>query len=195
MKENLSIAILAGGKSQRFGRDKAMLMFNELTLLDITYRELKSISNDIRIIGNVRKKSSIPDELFLSDMVKNRGPMGGLYTALKYFNKTVLLASCDMPFLKREHYRYLIGQMDQSKDATIARSDKGLEPLFALYQPDLIPQIERRIANKSYAMHQLINQLNVKIVDFSTSVNISYLFFNINTLRDYKKALYLREQN
>ena len=195
MKENLSIAILAGGKSQRFGRDKAMLMFNELTLLDITYRELKSISDDIRIIGNVRKKSSIPDELFLSDMVKNRGPMGGLYTALKYFNKTVLLASCDMPFLKREHYRYLIGQMDQSKDATIARSDKGLEPLFALYQPDLIPQIERRIANKSYAMHQLINQLNVKIVDFSTSVNISYLFFNINTLRDYKKALYLREQN
>ena len=195
MKEDLCIAILAGGKSRRLGRDKAMLVFNELPLIDISFIELKQLSENIRIIGSVRKKSRVPEELFVDDAVKNRGPIGGLYTALMYFKKPVLLTSCDMPFLKQKHYRFLISQTDQTKIATVARSDKGLEPLLAVYKPDLIPKIEKQLANKSYALHQLFNQADIKIVDFSTSFDISRLFFNINTLSDYKKALYLSEQN
>ncbi len=171
-----------------------MLIFDQLPLLELIFMELKQLSKNIRIIGRFRSKSNIPSTQFIPDLIKNSGPIGGLYTALKYFNKPVLLTSCDMPFLKMEHYKYFISQIDLSKDATIARSGKGIEPLLALYKPNVITEIERQVAKKTFAMHHLISKINVKFVDFSKAGYISNLFFNINTFSDYKKALYLREK-
>ena len=58
MKEDLCIAILAGGKSKRFGSDKAMLMFNGLPLIDKTFIELKPLSGHLLLATGDWQKNS-----------------------------------------------------------------------------------------------------------------------------------------
>jgi molybdopterin-guanine dinucleotide biosynthesis protein A len=187
--KDISAAILAGGKSTRFGHDKAMLRLNKCTLLDRIYRELINITDDIRVVGDRRENSLIPLGNFLPDLIDNIGPLGGLFTALSYLKRPVLLTTFDMPFLKQEHFQFVIQRLDSSYEAIIATSTKGIEPLLGIYRPQVLPIIKECIDHDTLAMYQLIEKLNVKFVDFKNAGYISNLFFNINTMGDYKKLV------
>jgi len=117
--------------------------------------------------------------------------MGGLYTALTVSKNPILLTSCDMPFITMEHIQYLIKQFDPNVAATIAVSKKGIEPLFGIYQHIVLQIIDELIASKEFTMYRIFDIIKVKFVDFENTGYISESFFNINTLSDYKKALYL----
>jgi molybdopterin-guanine dinucleotide biosynthesis protein A len=190
----INAAVLAGGESRRFGQDKSTLNFGDTNLLERIYHELTSVVKSCCIIGRKQKGINIHDELFTDDIVTNVGPIGGLHTALNISNIPILLTSCDMPFLKKNHIQFLIDQFDSSMAATIAVSEKGIEPLFGIYQHEVLPIIDRFIANNEFALYRLFDHLQVKFVDFAKAGYISDLFFNINTLSDYKKALYLRNE-
>jgi len=190
----INAGVLAGGGSKRFGQDKAILKFGDLTLLERIYRELITIVNTTWILGTKRESFNLPPELFIKDIVSNTGPIGGLLTALNQSKKPTLLISCDTPFIKKEHIQFLVNQFDPLLAATIAVSEKGIEPLFGIYQPQVLPIIEKLIAANDFAMYRIFDHVKVKFVDFIKAGYISDLFFNINTLSDYKKALYLREE-
>ena len=98
-----------------------------------------------------------------------------------------------MPFIKKEHIQFLINQFDPLLAATIAVSEKGIEPLFGIYQPQVLPIIDKLIATNDFAMYHIFDYVKVKFVDFIKAGYISDLFFNINTLSDYKKALYIKK--
>jgi len=185
--------VLAGGKSKRFGQDKATLRFGDKTLLERIYDELKSLIPTTRIIGKKQKISHFPVQIFIEDLIANAGPIGGLYTALFQSTKPLLLTSCDMPFIRKDHIKFLIDQFDPQLAATIAISEKGMEPLFGIYQHQIISVVKTMIESNEYAMHRICDHIDVKFVDFSKAGYISDLFFNINTLSDYKKALYLKK--
>ncbi len=187
--KDISAAILAGGKSTRFGRDKAMLRLNDCTLLYRIYRELLNITDDIWVVGDRREDSLIPLDKFLPDLIDNIGPLGGLFTALSYIKTPVLLTSFDMPFIKKKHFEFVIQHLNSSYEAIIATSDKGIEPLLGIYRPQILPRIKECIESDTLAMYQLIEKLKVKFVDFKNVGYISDLFFNINTMADYKKLL------
>jgi molybdopterin-guanine dinucleotide biosynthesis protein A len=190
----IDAGVLIGGKSIRFGQAKATLKFGDITLLERIYRVLKNVLSTIWIIGHVHKSFELPTEIFVKDIISNAGPMGGLYTVLHKSQNPLLLTSCDTPFIMEEHVQYLINQYDPLMSGTIAVSDKGVEPLFGIYQPKILPLIEKLIATDTLALHRIFDYKKVKFVDFSKAGYISDLFFNINTLSDYKKALYLREE-
>ncbi len=190
----INAGVLAGGGSKRFGQDKATLKFGDITLLERIYRELSTVVNTTWILGKKRESFNLPSELFIKDIVSNAGPIGGLLTALNQSKKPTLLISCDMPFIKKEHIQFLINQFDHLLAATIAVSEKGIEPLFGIYQPQVLPIIDKLIATNDFAMYRIFDYVKVKFVDFIKAGYISDLFFNINTLSDYKKALYLREE-
>jgi molybdopterin-guanine dinucleotide biosynthesis protein A len=187
MMNDISAAILAGGKSTRFGRDKAMLRLNNCTLLDRIYRELLKITDDIWVVGDHRQDTIIPLDKFLPDIIDNIGPLGGLFTALSNIRTPVLLTSFDMPFIKKEHFEFFIQHLDSSYEAIIAISDKGIEPLLGIYRPQILPRIKECIDDNTLAMYQMIEKLKVKFVDFKKAGYISNLFFNINTMADYNK--------
>ncbi len=191
---DINAGVLAGGGSKRFGQDKASLKFGDITLLERIYHELSTVVNTTWILGKKRESLNLPHELFIEDIISNAGPIGGLLTALTQSKKPTLLTPCDMPFIKKEHIEFLINQFDPLLAATIAVSEKGVEPLFGIYQPRILPIIEKLIASDDFALYRIFDHVKVKFVDFIKAGYISDLFFNINTLRDYKKALYLREE-
>lgn len=89
-------AILAGGKSVRFGSDKAAALLRGKPLLDHVVAGLRPVCDEIVIVGRESPGLiSLPDKPS-ADM----GPLGGLCAALYYAEKqgfdTVITAGCDM---------------------------------------------------------------------------------------------------
>jgi len=191
---DINAAVLAGGESRRFGQDKATLKYGSTTLLERIYRELSTVVAKCWIVGRKYEELNLKRDLFIDDILTNAGPIGGLYTALNTSKKPILLTSCDMPFLMKEHIQFLAKQYDPSVAATIAVSKKGVEPLFGIYQHQIVPIINKLIESGEFAMYRLFDHVQVKFVDFVEAGYITDLFFNINTLSDYKKALYLRSE-
>jgi molybdopterin-guanine dinucleotide biosynthesis protein A len=190
----IDAGILVGGQSKRFGQDKATLRFGNTTLLERIYDVLQRAVKTIWVIGNNQGAYGLSSDVFVKDIITNAGPMGGLITALRKTNNPTLLVSCDTPFIELEHVQYLIDNFETKLAGTIALSDKGVEPLFGIYQPHLLPLLDKLVATKNLALYRIFEYEKVKFVDFSKAGYISDLFFNINTLSDYKKALYLRKE-
>src|SRR5881394_2977065 len=83
---DIGICILAGGLSQRIGRDKARLRLGRRTLLGHVRRAAEAVGLDVRVI---RK-----------DLVPRCGPLGGIYTGLiTSTHDAEVFLSCDMPFV------------------------------------------------------------------------------------------------
>lgn len=96
------IAIVAGGKSRRMGRDKAALVYAGQTLLERVTRAALGAGLPACVVGRECPADwtggSVP---FLPDFAPDCGPLGGLAAALAHFApRGVLLAGCDMPCSK-----------------------------------------------------------------------------------------------
>jgi molybdopterin-guanine dinucleotide biosynthesis protein A len=88
-------AILAGGKSTRFGSDKAEAMLDGRPLVDHVLASLRKQCDDIVLCGREREgMASIPDR-----PDRDQGPLGGLNAAFHHAaergHDEVLSAACD----------------------------------------------------------------------------------------------------
>lgn len=92
-------AILAGGRSTRFGSDKAEAMWRGRPLLDHVADRLSSVCAKVIVCG----RSSVAFEAIADRPTSDLGPLGGLNAALHFaladgFSQ-VLSAPCDAPSL------------------------------------------------------------------------------------------------
>ena len=86
MIKDYSVAILAGGKSKRFGSNKSEFKLNNKTLLqnalEIVYNNFDE--KIISLNGNFESQQS--DILVVEDNFANKGPLGGIQACLKKNN-------------------------------------------------------------------------------------------------------------
>ncbi len=186
--------ILVGGKSSRFGKDKAFLELNDLLILKRTYDLLEKVfdSNPLLVGRNepVFNYRTIPDE------IEGIGPIAGLYTSLKNVECSfIFLIACDMPFLKESLIRYMILNLDKTLDILMPRYNNNMiEPLFSIYSKNVLKYIETNIKLGKYGFHFLLNydrELKIKFVNENDLKKIDpklLTFFNINTKSDFEKA-------
>ncbi|HEY5541166.1 MAG TPA: formate dehydrogenase accessory sulfurtransferase FdhD [Coriobacteriia bacterium] len=134
----LTAAVLAGGRSMRMGVDK--------TLLDVHGRALVALVVDAvggvcahTLVATNRPEALVQADLpadvrILRDEVAYQGPLGGLVTALAATTDEWMLAvGADMPHLTPEIIRAL-WDLRGGADAVVPVTDKGVEPLLALYR-------------------------------------------------------------
>ena len=128
MKHDISGVILAGGKSSRMGRDKTYLKIRGRRLIDIVLETFRPFFDDIIIATNAKSRfEEFSDVKVCEDLIQKRGPLGGIYTALKAcrFEKA-LFAACDMPYLKTDLISRLLDlAQDDSFDCFVPITDQG----------------------------------------------------------------------
>ncbi|HKL12962.1 MAG TPA: NTP transferase domain-containing protein, partial [Halanaerobiales bacterium] len=79
----MNAIILAGGKSSRFGSNKALYKINQKPMLVNIVEKLSPIFKKIYIIGDQKDKyEEIRGTVYLRDKIPDKGPLGGLYTGL-----------------------------------------------------------------------------------------------------------------
>lgn len=145
--------VLAGGKSSRMGRDKAVLEFEGQTLQD-------------RCVGVLRE--CFPEVLVIrEDDAPGLGPIGGLLTALRR-SPEVFVVACDMPFLDVA----LIREMAAKLPGYDAVAIPG-EPLHAAYSARILPVVEAQIAVGDYSLRSLLSKLRVKTITGPVLINVN----------------------
>lgn len=138
--------VLAGGRSRRMGRDKALLEFDGKTQLERAMEALAEVTE--RQFVSTRKDQSGDDERQrypqIVDGYDELGPVAGILSALEsHPDADWLIVACDLPNLDAETLRYLVANRDEHAAFTaFASSHDGLpEPLCAIYPADSVALI------------------------------------------------------
>jgi molybdopterin-guanine dinucleotide biosynthesis protein A len=191
-KINVSAAILVGGKSLRFGEDKAFLRLEDDPVSIRIFRILDTIFREVFFVSGTEKKDMLENAVILSDLYPETGPLGGLVTALSHARYPYcFLTACDLPFTSSGPIRKL-WQETGDNDITVPEWNGFVEPLFAFYHRRCTDHILLAIHTRRFMLKGFWQELNVKKVDmlkFYSETEMEKLFYNINTQDDYRKAL------
>lgn len=183
---NFTCAILAGGASVRMGRDKATLTINNKTLIEYTYEKVRGIFKDIIIISNHHEGINGIEAPILKDFITIQNPLVGIASALIYSNTPyVFVLACDMPNISAAGIDYMIKNTN-GEDIIIPLTEKGYEPLHALYNRSCIPYMLRLIDQRRFKITNLFPYLYIKTLGMNPCffLNGESVFININKMED-----------
>ncbi len=183
---NISLIILAGGKSSRMGTDKALLKYQGKTFIQILYDNLKSTCSEV-IISSNNPKIIIEGAKTVADKIKDIGPMGGLYTCLKY-SKTErnIVVSVDTPFVSVKLLTEIY-EKSQNYDISIIEHNKKKHPLIGVYHKNVIKILESEIKSEKYKVIMFLEKTKHQVISVDNSHKDELL--NINNPGDYKKLI------
>ena len=138
----VTAAILAGGRSSRMGTNKALLPVAGRTLVSRLASILSRVCAHTMVVTNdpaPLASASLPDDVTVAvDDVPRQGPLGGIATALAHTeDEWVLVVAVDMPLVVPEVVELLWEARGDAR-AVVPMSDKGIEPLLALYSKDCL---------------------------------------------------------
>ena len=141
------------------GTDKAALEIGGMTLLEHTARLALAAGLPAIVVGRARPEGwPLPDVTFIADAELGLGPLGGLATALRHAQTSVLALACDLPLLTEDAVRWRAelskGVVGEFGRVTVNHSQ--WEPLFSIYQPICLPLIGTRLAEGKRSLHGLI---------------------------------------
>jgi molybdenum cofactor guanylyltransferase len=188
--------VLAGGKSSRMGRDKALLEIAGKPLLKRAAELLEPLTASVTLIGKPQRYSHLGLPV-LADRWPGEGPLGGIVTALETSRALwCLILACDMPFLTPEWLTWLVERavalegMDAA-DAVVPESARGLEPLCAAYRITCAVPLAAAFARGGRKVTDAIAELELEKIPETEWHKISpdrSLFRNLNTWEDYVAA-------
>lgn len=190
-----TIAILAGGKSSRFGGiDKQEISLDGEKLGRIAARNALATGCEVIVVGkNHAPYDSLP-VVFTEDVVAGFGPLSGLHAALtRSLTDWVYLVACDMPFFNISWLDYLLSCTERSNiHAIAARYDRYIEPFHAMYSRNLIGSLNKTFEEgqeprRRFSFARLIENAPHDIVPESIARTYSpdwKLFYSINTPED-----------
>lgn len=190
----IGAAVLAGGKSRRMGRNKAMLKIGEVTAVEKILAELKEF--DEILVSSDDYKTSEKEVSIYGDIFENCGPMGGIYTILKNCkSEAMFITACDMSMIKGDTVKRFCGFFDDSFDVLVLKHGQKTEPLFAVYKKSTAAYFEKAIIYKRYSLKEALSELNVKYVGMDMIKCDEIEFINMNTPEDYMKVAEIYNEN
>lgn len=192
---NVFGAVLAGGRSRRFGSDKALAELGGESLLERAVHKLERVAARVGIVANesATRAGSVavrPDE------IPEIGPLGGLYTALGWAveegTEGVIVLATDMPFVPVGLLVALAEGLDAGTAVVPAsRGPRGLEPLCAAYHVDCLDAVTDAVERGERAVISFFPAVRVRVLEprlVSTFGDPEEIFFNVNRPADQERA-------
>jgi len=190
----MTAIILAGGKSSRLGRNKALQVLDGRSLIQRVVERLDVLSAEIVIVtagGEAMPVSSAATVKTVPDIYSGRGPLVGLYSGLSASaSQQSIVVGCDMPFLSVGLLEYM-AQISSAFDVVVPRIEDKVEPLCAVYSSTCIPAIRELLEREELRINRLFGMVKVRYVgeDEIDRFDPDHLsFFNINSRADLVRA-------
>lgn len=178
---SMSVVILCGGQSKRFGSEKGLATFHGEPLVERLLVRFGAISDDIFLSTNQPARYGYLNVAMVADLHPGCGPLSGLEAALQHARHDLLAAvACDMPFASPALFRYFAG-LAEGFDAVVAQRSRpvklssdagsrgtpmelGPEPLHAIYTRSALRPITRAIELGHLKPVQLIGEMHSLLV-------------------------------
>lgn len=184
--------ILSGGKSSRMGgQNKAFLNIDGERLIDRNVRIFKSLFDEVIIVTNSPLDYIDQDVQLITDIVKGKGALGGIYTGLFYADTGhVFAVACDMPFLSRELISYMMRETG-THDIVVPFLKDGYQPLHAVYSVKCKKEIEKQLEKEDLKVSSFYRKFRLRKIteeEIEPFDPDGKIFFNINTGTDLEQA-------
>jgi len=193
----MTSVVLAGGKSTRLGRDKALERVGVCPLIQHVVDRLSALGNEIIVVTSHSDTLPGLGVRKVADIYPDKGPLGGIYTGLKAAStRYCVVVGCDMPLLNVALLRHLM-DLSPGFDVVLPRVDGNLEPLHAVYSRDCLEVIERALQQNRLQIQRFFHEVKVKYVE---DVELSRFdpqhlsYFNVNSESDLVRARGLLER-
>ncbi len=185
-QKGLTAAIIAGGKSRRFGAPKALAQLGNRRLLDYALDLAAAIAPKILLNWNDVNPDSISVET-VADKWQECGPLGGIHAVLHAATTPwVAILPCDMPLLAPVVYQFL-WRHRQPDVPVVAISQRGMEPLVAVWPKKLSrsPVLEEMLQTKRLSLRAALKSLNCRPARVCEMPDYRPAFFtNVNYPQD-----------
>jgi molybdopterin-guanine dinucleotide biosynthesis protein A len=188
--QDIETVILAGGKSSRMGEDKALLPFQGKPFLSYICEQTIPVSQKVYIVTPWAEKyrDLVPNDCqFISEINPFQGPLSAFAQTFEYIDSDwILLLACDLPYIKRDVFEFWIQQLsviDRDAVAFLAPNEKGWECLAGFYRSTCIDSLRKYLQTGKKSFQDWLKQEKV----IPLPVENSDIFFNCNTLQEYRK--------
>jgi molybdenum cofactor guanylyltransferase len=194
--------VLAGGRSSRMGRDKALLPVDGRSLVDLALDKLRSLplATPPRIAGAASDLSS--HAAVIADLHPGCGPLSGIEAALAASTQPLnVFLGVDLPLLPARFLTWMLLRAETTGALiTIPRIAGRPQPLCAVYHRDLLTHVTASLLAGSYkviavmtaAAHgqaidvfdtERVASVNPELLSWS-SLPLYRWFYNCNTPED-----------
>ena len=162
----LAAAILTGGRASRMGgQRKSLLTVGGSPIIERQLAVLRQVAEPIFQVTSPNRASDIGLAVVI-DEFPERGALGGIYTAIvRSPHERTLIVACDMPFLDERFLAYMAAL---EADLVIPRSNRGYEPLCAIYSRTCAAPIRERISRGELEASRLPEGVKVAEVSAET---------------------------
>jgi len=189
---DLAAFILAGGKSTRMGADKAFLTLHGRTLLARALDLARSITADVRIVGDPAKFATLAP--VVEDVFRGCGPLAGIHAALRASQKELnVILAVDVPFVSPALLQYLIKRArSSSATVTVAQAGGNWQPLCAIYRRDFADTAEQSLRAGLYKIDKLFAAIIAQKIaeeELRAAGFPPNLFRNLNTREELAEAV------
>ena len=191
--DDISIFVLAGGRSSRMGSDKALLPVGGMNLLEITLGKAREVSPRTVIVGN-RERYARYGEV-TADIIPGCGPLSGIHAALSATDSELnLILSVDMPLMSSDFLCWFLQTAAVcSERAIVPEADGRTQPLCSVFRRSAQKEAESALRAGEYKVDRLFSILPTRIVGESEWRAAGFspdIFRNVNTPEEYEALVH-----
>jgi molybdenum cofactor guanylyltransferase len=186
--------VLAGGRSLRLGRSKALQAIQGKSLIQWVVDRLAMLSTEIIIVtarGEAIPCSSAVRIKTVADIYPAKGTLVGIHSGLIASSSSrAIVVGCDMPFLSVRLLEYMSQTLADS-DVALPRIGEMVEPLCAVYSKNCLAPIQELLDQNELRISRLFGMVKVRYIDEDDidSFDPEHLsFFNVNSQVDLDRA-------
>ena len=183
----LSAIVLAGGKSSRMGKDKALLHIQGVPLLRLVCDIASALCNPVYVVTPwpERYQDLVPATCqFIREVPLPHGPLVGFAQGLAQVQTDwVLLLACDLPRLRVEvlqDWAAVLDSVGEEAIALLTHHAKGWDPLCGFYRRSCLPALTDYINQGGRSFQHWLAQHPVQVLPLPDA----QMLFNCNTPAD-----------
>ncbi|MDD2901684.1 MAG: molybdenum cofactor guanylyltransferase [Syntrophales bacterium] len=191
--EEITGAILAGGRSRRLGRDKVSLPLAGKPLAWWAAEAISPWVSECWLVTNQPLAHASLGLPLITDLRPGQGPLGGLETALFYARTPLVLAvAADTPFLAAPLLAALAARAAAGvKTALVCQTDRGLEPFPGIYAVKLLARLTTFLQGDDRHVRHFLEQCRAQTLSPEEAARLDpqgRSFLNLNTPEDFEAA-------
>ena len=181
--------VLAGGKSQRMGKDKGGLNYHGKAQREYEADLISKYCNDV-FISYSETQADTPASPYkvIKDTFTGLGPYGAILSAFRaYPNQAWLTIACDLPLLTNESIAILIQNRNTSKLATCFHNPetKFPEPLITIWEPRAYPVLLEFLSQGYSCPRKVLINTDIEEIEVSETAFMQ----NVNDPTAYEEVM------
>lgn len=190
----ITVAIQAGGRSSRMGRDKGLVMLHGQTMVEHVLQRISGLGDEILLTTNAPDDYAFLGLRMASDERPGAGALPGLKTALQAAQgELVLLVACDMPFLNRPLLAHMLDSAaNAAVEVVVPYWNEQYQTMHAVYRRDAcLAAVNEALAQGQKRMISFYPAVRVHTIGpdvISRFDPAGRTFFNVNTPEELEQA-------